>query len=99
MRYLFLVNPPERRGYSNERSQSAGIGVSRKLKFWEKPFLFLPPPDMMLTAAVGEQCGLKVDIVDLLLDKYHDEKAIEYTVSRIEKQVKKEDEVWIGVRI
>ena len=50
LRYLFLINPPERRGYSNERSLSGGIGVSRKLKFWEKPMTLLPPPDLLLAA-------------------------------------------------
>jgi magnesium-protoporphyrin IX monomethyl ester (oxidative) cyclase len=99
MRYLFLVNPPERRGYSNERSQSAGLGVSRKLKPWEKSFLFLPPPDMMLTAAVGEQCGLKVDVIDLLLDRYYGEQAVNYTVNKIKKEAGPEDEIWVGVRL
>ncbi len=99
MRYLFLVNPPERRGYSNERSQSAGLGVSRKLKFWEKPFLFLPPPDMMLTAAIGEQSGLKTDVIDLLLDRYHDEAALDYTIARIRREAGPEDEIWVGVRL
>lgn len=99
MRHLFLVNPPPRRGYSNERSQSAGIGVSRKLKFWEKPYLFLPPPDMMLTAAVGEQCGLSVEIIDLLLDVHYDEQAVQYTVERIRKNAGSEAEMWIGVRL
>jgi magnesium-protoporphyrin IX monomethyl ester (oxidative) cyclase len=99
MRYLFLINPPERRGYSNERSYSGGLGVSRKLKFWEKPFLFLPPPDMMLVAAVGEQCGQKVDVIDLLLDKVHDQAAIDYTVERIRQQAGPEDEIWVGVRL
>ena len=99
MRSLILVNPPQRRGYSNERSQSAGLGVSRKLKFWEKSFLFLPPPDMMLTAAVGEECGLKVGIIDLLLDKYHGEEAVDYVVKQIQQQTSGAEEVWVGVRI
>src|SRR5258708_2473945 len=99
MRHLFLVNPPERRGYSNERSLSGGLGVSRKLKFWEKSLLMLPPPDMMLTAAVGEQCGLKVEIVDLLLDRHFDEAAVDYTVERICRQSGPEAEVWVGVRL
>jgi anaerobic magnesium-protoporphyrin IX monomethyl ester cyclase len=99
MRYLFLVNPPERRGYSNERSQSAGLGVSRKLKPWEKSFLFLPPPDMMLIAATGEQSGLKTDVIDLLLDKYYDDAALDYVVNRIKKEAGPEDDIWIGVRL
>lgn len=99
MRYLFLVNPPERIGYSNERSQSAGLGVSRKLKPWEHSFLFLPPPDMMLIASQGERAGLDVGIVDLLLDKHQGTQALDYVVKQIEAKSKKDDEVWIGVRI
>ncbi|MCS6775623.1 MAG: radical SAM protein [Chloroherpetonaceae bacterium] len=99
MRYLFLVNPPERRGYSNERSQSAGLGVSRKLKPWEKSFLFLPPPDMMLVAAIGEQSGLQTDVIDLLLERYHDDAALDYVVNRIKRQTGPEDEIWVGVRL
>jgi len=108
MRYLFLVNPPERRGYTNERSQSAGLGVSRKLKFWEKPFLFLPPPDLMLAAAVGEQCGLKTEVIDLLLDRYHGEQAVDHVVERIRRAENgrrsvptdaETPEIWVGVRL
>src|SRR5262249_48012950 len=99
MRTLFLINPPERRGYSNERSLSGGLGVSRKLKWGEKSLLLLPPPDMMLTAAVSEQCGLTVDIVDLLLDRHFDDAAVDYTVQRIQQKSSAEDEVWVGVRL
>ncbi|HZO90092.1 MAG TPA: radical SAM protein [Chthonomonadaceae bacterium] len=99
MRYLFLVNPPERRGYSNERSLSGGLGVSRKLKFWEKPYLFLPPPDMMLTAAVGEQCGLKTSVIDLLLEHLQDEAALNFTIETIRREAGPEDEIWVGVRL
>lgn len=99
MRFLFMVNPPARSGYSNERSLSGGLGVARKLKFWEKPYLFLPPTDMMLGAAVGEQCGLKVEIVDLLLDRFDGEEAIDHAVGRIRRQAGIEDEIWVGVRL
>jgi magnesium-protoporphyrin IX monomethyl ester (oxidative) cyclase len=99
MAWLFLVNPPERRGYSNERSLSGGLGVSRKLKFWEKPYLFLPPPDMMLTAAVGEQCGLSVQVLDLLLERLHDAQAERFAVDAIGRAAGAGETVWVGVRI
>jgi anaerobic magnesium-protoporphyrin IX monomethyl ester cyclase len=114
MRKFYLVNPPERRGYSNERSLSGGLGVSRKLKFWEKPQLLLPPPDIMLTAAVAEQCGVAVEIVDLILDRYEGEQAVMYTVERItgktedarykaqdtrEEDLGQNQEIWVGIRL
>ena len=106
MRKLILVNPPERRGYSNERSLSGGLGVSRKLKFWEKPQLLLPPPDIMLTAAVAEQYGVNVEIVDLILDRHEGEAAVEYAAQRIEGKTEGNasassfpDEIWVGIRL
>ncbi len=99
MSTLFLVNPPERRGYSNERSLSGGLGVSRKLKFWEKSGLLLPPPDMMLTAAVAEQQGLKVEIIDLILENRQGDAAIEYVLQRIAAKVEPDELVWVGMRL
>jgi magnesium-protoporphyrin IX monomethyl ester (oxidative) cyclase len=99
MRYLFLINPPERKGYSNERTYSGGLGVARKLKWREKPDLYLPPPDMMLTAAIAEQCGLTVEVVDLLLDRHAGEAAVRYSLERMRHKAAASDEVWIGVRL
>ncbi len=100
-RTLFLVNPPERKGYSNERSQSAGLGVSRRLKPWENDFLFLPPPDMMLVAAVAEQQGLNVHVVDFLLDRLPAPSAHKELEKRIEQEAAKDKdaELWIGLRL
>ncbi len=98
---LFLVNPPERKGYSNERSQSAGLGVSRRLKPWEKDFLFLPPPDMMLVAAVAEEKGFAVSVVDFLLDRLATEEALPEIGRRVEASEagKTESGLWIGLRL
>ncbi len=98
MARLFLVNPPERRGYSNERTLSGGLGVSRKLKFWEKAGLLLPPPDIMLTAAVAEGCDCKVEIVDLILEGKDGATAVDYTLDRIAKS-KTDKPIWIGVEL
>lgn len=99
MRYLFLVNPPARGGYTNDRSLSGGIGVSRKLKFWEKPSIYLPAPDILLAAAVGEQHGLKTAILDLILEGLQDQAAIDFVVERIRREAGPEDEIWVGVRL
>ena len=99
MRCLYLINPPERRGYTNERSQSAGLGVSRRLKLFEKPYLILPPPDIMMTAAVAENCDLKANIIDLILEKRSGKEAIRFVSERVASTSKVEDELWIGVRL
>lgn len=95
---LFLINPPSRKGYSNERSLSGGLGVSRKLKPFEKPYLMLPPPDLLLTAAVGEQNGLKASIVDLILENQYQEDAVAYVQNQI-GNVANDEVVWVGVRL
>ena len=99
MQFLYLINPPERKGYSNERTYSGGLGVSRKLKWVEKPSLFLPPPDLMLVAAVGEQCALTVEVIDLLLDRREGEAAVRYSLERIRRKAGPQDVMWIGIRL
>lgn len=96
---LFLVNPPARSGHTNERSLSGGLGVSRKLKFWERPLPLLPPPDLLLTAAVGEQCGLQTEIVDLPLDRLQGAAAVDHVVERIRRRADASQETWVGVRL
>src|SRR5438477_6233303 len=81
--HVVLINPPELRGHSNERTYSGGIGVSRKLKPFEKDALVLPPLDMLYTAAVAEQAGARVTIVDLLLDRHHGAKAERFCLDKI----------------
>jgi radical SAM superfamily enzyme YgiQ (UPF0313 family) len=99
MRSLYVVNPPARPGYTTERSQSAGIGVSRKLKPWERDYLLLPAPDILLTAAVGEQCGLKTAIIDLVLERIYGQRAVDFVVERILRETRPEEEVWVCVRL
>jgi anaerobic magnesium-protoporphyrin IX monomethyl ester cyclase len=99
MRFLFMINPPGRRGYTAERSLSGGLGVSRKLKPWEKDQILLPAPDILLTAAVGEQCGLRTEVIDLILEGECGEEAVSYTVERILAEAGPEDDIWVGVRI
>src|SRR5438105_14397728 len=67
---LFLINPPGLEGRTNDRTLSGGIGVSRKLKPFERrePPQVLPI-DLLYMAAVAEKAGVAVAFVDLLLDR------------------------------
>jgi anaerobic magnesium-protoporphyrin IX monomethyl ester cyclase len=99
MRYLTLVNPPEREGYTNERTLSGGLGVARKRKLWEKPQILLPPHDLLLTAAVAEARRARVEIVDLMLDRYPGDAAVTETCRRIQQHTKAGEIPIVGVRI
>src|SRR5437763_5980291 len=68
--HLVLISPPALKGHTNERTYSGGIGVSRKLKPFEKDSVIVPPIDMLYTAAIAEENGAKANIVDLLLDRF-----------------------------
>lgn len=99
---LYLVNPPARKGRTNERAQSGGLGVSRKLKPFEKTYVEVLPHDFLYQAAVAEQAGHRVQFVDLVLeDIFDDEKGLEFTRGVIARGQSEEPgaPVWIGVRI
>ena len=57
---LVLINPPALAGRTNERTYSGGIGVSRKLKPFEKDRLEVLPIDFLYLAAVAEKAGAVV---------------------------------------
>ena len=97
MRQLLLVNPPELKGYTNERTYSGGIGVSRKLKPFERDATVLPPIDILYTAAVAEQKGCKVNIVDLLLDRWHGPRAERFVLNHIDPECSRD--LWVGIRL
>lgn len=96
MSQLFLINPPAQPGHTNERDQSGGIGVSRKLKPREAWRPGLPALDMLNLGAVAQHLGLEVKLVDLLLEGLAGEDAHRFLKQQIDVQ---EDEVWIGVRL
>ena len=96
---VFLINPPERRGYTNDRTLSGGLGVSRRLKPGETVCLPLPAPDILLAAGVAEQSGARVDIIDLMLDKCSGDAALTHAAGRIVDTTRPGDEVWIGIRL
>jgi anaerobic magnesium-protoporphyrin IX monomethyl ester cyclase len=96
MCHLYLVNPPAQAGHTNERDQSGGIGVSRKLKRgeWWRPSL--PPLDMLNAAAAAEKAGLTVELVDLLLEGLGGEAALHHLQSAL---IGATGTIWIGVRL
>ena len=96
MCHLYLVNPPAQVGHTNERDQSGGIGVSRKLKRgeWWRPSL--PPLDMLNAAAAAEKAGLTVELVDLLLEGLAGEAALQHLESAL---IGAAGTIWIGVRL
>ena len=99
MGFLTLVNPPEREGYTNERTLSGGLGVARKRKPFEKPQVLLPPHDLLLSAAVAETRRARVQIVDLMLDRHAGEAAVTETCQRISTHTPASETPWVGVRL
>ena len=93
--HLSLVIPPAQPGYSNERDQSGGIGVSRKLKPGEEWRPNQPPLDMLTFAATAEQTGVQVELIDLMLERLAGEDALRFLEQRIDGQ---DGEIWIGRR-
>lgn len=92
-----LVNPPELQGRTNERTLSGGIGVSRRLKPWERDRAEVLPIDFLYLAAVAEKAGAEVALVDLLLDRDHGDDA---EWRRFERFMQNGAEgAWIGVRL
>jgi radical SAM superfamily enzyme YgiQ (UPF0313 family) len=99
MHCVALVNPPERPGYTNERTLSGGLGVARKRKPWERPQTLLPPHDLLLAAAVAEKSGAAVQVIDLMLDRCSGDSAVAETVRRIQSSCAAGAVTWIGVRL
>jgi radical SAM superfamily enzyme YgiQ (UPF0313 family) len=98
---LYLVNPPARRGYSLERAQSGGIGVSRKLKPFERANVEVLPHDFLYQAAVAQRAGHRVQFVDLPLERVYDHRrAVAFTRTAIDRGRSEQPDlpIWIGVR-
>ena len=67
---VVLVNPPGLPRRTNERTFSGGIGVSRRLKPFEREPVAILPIDFLYLAAVAERAGARVTLVDLLLNRH-----------------------------
>lgn len=99
---LYLVNPPPRKGRTNERAQSGGLGVSRKLKPFEKPYAEVLPHDFLYQAAVAEQEGHRVQFIDLSLEQVYDHnKALDFVRDVVRRGLSEDPSaaLWLGVRI
>jgi anaerobic magnesium-protoporphyrin IX monomethyl ester cyclase len=96
-RHLVLINPPALEGFTNERTYSGGIGVSRKLKPGEVDYPMILPIDFLYTAAVAERAGARVTLVDLLVDRFHGEKAELFCLDKIGPAPDRM--TWVGVRL
>lgn len=99
---LYIVNPPPRKGRTNERGQSGGLGCSRKLKPFEKPYIEVLPHDFLYQAAVAEHAGHRVQLVDLVLERVYDHAKALTFIRGVIARGHSEDPgapIWIGVRI
>jgi len=94
---VLLVNPPPLRGRTNERSLSGGIGVSRKLKPFEREKLEVLAIDFLYLAAVVEEARASVQLLDLLLERRHGDDAVRFCVERALRGTAVE--TWVGVRL
>lgn len=94
---LVLINPPALEGYSNERTFSGGIGVSRKLKPGEVDQPMILPIDFLYTAAVAERAGAEVTLIDLLVDRHHGAAAEQFCLGKIGPNPG--PEIWVGIRL
>lgn len=100
--HLYLVNPPPIKGRTNERAQSGGLGVSRKLKPREEIYLEPLPHDFLYQAAVAEKAGHRAQFVDLILEQIYDhDQAVEFVRGVVAKGTAEDSTAptWIGVRV
>jgi len=100
--HLYLVNPPPIKGRTNERAQSGGLGVSRKMKPGEKVSVEILPHDFLYQAAVAENAGHRAQFVDLILEQIYDHtQAVEFVRAAVAKGHEEDPSapVWLGVRI
>jgi magnesium-protoporphyrin IX monomethyl ester (oxidative) cyclase len=91
---VVLVNPPGLAGRTNDRTLSGGIGVSRKLKPFERVSPAIPPIDLLYLAAVAGNAGALVAVLDLLVEPQDD---AERRLDRIAADGGRL--TWVGVRV
>jgi MoaA/NifB/PqqE/SkfB family radical SAM enzyme len=94
---LVLVNPPALPNRTNERAFSGGIGVSRRLKPFERDATEVLPLDFLYLAAVAEKAGAEVTLVDLLLDRHRGSRAERHCLEKIGHS--RDRRTWVGVRL
>jgi magnesium-protoporphyrin IX monomethyl ester (oxidative) cyclase len=92
-----LINPPGLSGRTNERSLSGGIGVSRKLKPFERDGVEVLAIDFLYLAAVAERARANVNLIDLLLERLHGEAALAHCLQIVAREPN--PSTWVGVRL
>ncbi|MFY7951562.1 MAG: hypothetical protein ACOVT5_03555, partial [Armatimonadaceae bacterium] len=111
MQTVMVVIPPDLPGVSMQRTQSAGIGVAvpqrRVDRWWETVSgrekqprgRMLPHMDLLYTLAVAEQAGAAVSLLDIGLEGWAGDTALQGVDNRIEPFVRAGGRVWIGVAV
>ena len=111
METLVVVVPPDLPGVSMQRTQSAGIGVAvpkRRIdRGWEmlsgkrrrRRGRMLPHMDLLYTLAVAEQQGAAVSLLDIGLEGWSGETALDGVAKRVEPFLAAGGRVWIGVAL
>ena len=94
---VVLVNPPALAGRTNTRTLSGGLGVSRRLKPFEREPPSVPAIDILYLAAVAERAGAAVSIVDLLLEGLGAAAAGRFCLAAV--GAADLSKTWIGVRV
>ncbi len=95
--HVVLINPPALPGRTNERTFSGGIGVSRRLKPFERDAVTILPIDFLYVGAVAERAGARVTFVDLLIDRYAGDAAERFCIDRVGSS--RGSTTWVGVRL
>jgi anaerobic magnesium-protoporphyrin IX monomethyl ester cyclase len=88
-RLAFLI-PPDRWGRATDRDKASGLGTQR-ISWIDGGGPFTPPMDLMYSAAVAEQLGWQVDIVDAAARRLKPARCVEAIAAL------KPD--WVGVRL
>jgi radical SAM superfamily enzyme YgiQ (UPF0313 family) len=91
-----MIIPPARRGWTNERDQNAGVGVSRRLKWREGWSPNQPPIDMLYLGAAAERDGMRVQLIDLMVERLEGQRAVQFVSDHITGS---QEKLWIAVRL
>jgi anaerobic magnesium-protoporphyrin IX monomethyl ester cyclase len=87
---LLLLIPPDRRGRATDRDKASGLGTQR-ISWIDGAGPFTPPMDLLYSAAVAEQLGWQVDIVDAAARRLKPAHCVEL--------VAMQQPDWVGVRL
>lgn len=105
MNQLFLITPPDPLGQIIHRSHSSGIGVVVPSKWTDRlkkrtsaGTRLLPPMETLYAASVAEDAGGKVTLLDIGLEGWEGEKAVQETLALL-PPASDEHILWLGIRL